>query len=588
MFRPLKRAFQGHPLASDLVTVLALGGFALFFGLGNAKLWDRDEPRNARCAKEMMDRSDWVVPTFNGKLRTHKPVLTYWIMIGSYTLFGVNEFAARFGSAMLGVGTLLCTYLMGRRLAGREVGLIASLLLACAIMFQVASRAATPDGPLIFCVTAALTAFVLAATKPAAEDDGGATFAMPSRWQMGVVYLVLGLAVLAKGPVGIVLPGCTMLAFLTLAPWLENESIRFNRRSLESGFVHFLRAEIGMRPLMGLALVSLVAAPWYVAVGMATDGEFLRGFFLEHNLRRATETMEGHRGNVFFYPLTILAGFFPGSIFMLPTLIESIRDLRRRARYTTAILFCGLWIGAFVGAFSLAGTKLPSYVTPCYPAVAIAVAITVARWIAGKEKTHVWGVVAGVVLLAVGAIGMVVLGRELHQRLPEKLYLVVALSPLVIGGIVATIMSAMQNHRSAFGATIAAGITLAVGVWGWGAGELNDARSVASVLGPIAGDASRKSTLAVRCLEASYVFYSDREFVEIGDLNMEPAAKAALEAAEFDRVLARASDVASFPPSFQRNYQEVAQTGVFLKEDRLVLFERIESVARNPVQTVPK
>src|SRR5262245_36676038 len=105
MLEQWTRFWKQGSTAGDLLLVAVVGVLAIFFGLGDAKLWDRDEPRNARCAKEMMDRGDWVVPTFNGQLRTHKPALTYWIMIASYRTFGVNEFAARFGSASLGIGT---------------------------------------------------------------------------------------------------------------------------------------------------------------------------------------------------------------------------------------------------------------------------------------------------------------------------------------------------------------------------------------------------------------------------------------------------------------------------------------------------
>ena len=88
---------------------LALLASTVFFvNLGTPKLWDRDEPRNARCASEMLERSDWIVPTFNGELRTHKPVLLYWLMMSSFRLFGTTEFAARFWSATLSVGTVMC------------------------------------------------------------------------------------------------------------------------------------------------------------------------------------------------------------------------------------------------------------------------------------------------------------------------------------------------------------------------------------------------------------------------------------------------------------------------------------------------
>src|SRR3954468_20902218 len=88
------------------VTLLvALSALTFFTNLGVPALWDRDEPRNAGCAREMLARGDWGVPMFNGELRTPKPVLLYWLMMPAYAAFGDPEFAARFWSAALGVGT---------------------------------------------------------------------------------------------------------------------------------------------------------------------------------------------------------------------------------------------------------------------------------------------------------------------------------------------------------------------------------------------------------------------------------------------------------------------------------------------------
>ncbi len=90
-----------------VVLLLAACWAVFFLNLGGPKLWDRDEPRNAGCAKEMMQRGDWVTPIFNGELREQKPVLLYWLMMSAYTMFGFGEFGARFWSAA--DGSAACT-----------------------------------------------------------------------------------------------------------------------------------------------------------------------------------------------------------------------------------------------------------------------------------------------------------------------------------------------------------------------------------------------------------------------------------------------------------------------------------------------
>src|SRR5437762_2744228 len=114
----------------DQACVAAVALVVFFTNLGGPKLWDDDEPRNAACAREMLERGDPIVPTFNHQWRTDKPALLYWLMMGSYTVFGANEFAARFPSAVLGLSTALLVYHLGRLLFRREVGLWAGLVMA--------------------------------------------------------------------------------------------------------------------------------------------------------------------------------------------------------------------------------------------------------------------------------------------------------------------------------------------------------------------------------------------------------------------------------------------------------------------------
>ena len=160
----------------------------------------------------MLQREGWVTPYFNGELRTHKPVLLYWLMMAAYWAFGVNEFGARFWSAALAVGTVVTTYHIGRRLFNAQVGLWAGLILASSLMFDVGARAATPDSVLIFLVTLSLLVYVYG-TFGQRETDGdqfdkhGKGNFFPCQWMVvATMYAVMGLAILAKGPVGLVLP----------------------------------------------------------------------------------------------------------------------------------------------------------------------------------------------------------------------------------------------------------------------------------------------------------------------------------------------------------------------------------------------
>src|SRR6185295_4613278 len=151
-----RRSFTHH------ILLIAVASLVFFTNLGRMRLMDRDEPRNAGCAAEMLARHDWVVPTFNAELRTHKPVLTYWFMMTAYSVFGVNEFGARFWSAILGIGTVLMTYHIGRRLFNPTVGLWAGLVTSTSLWFAIAARIATPDSIFVFFSTLPIFIYVLA------------------------------------------------------------------------------------------------------------------------------------------------------------------------------------------------------------------------------------------------------------------------------------------------------------------------------------------------------------------------------------------------------------------------------------------
>ena len=304
----------------DAIAVFIVAAFILLLNLGGPKLWDRDEPRNAGCAREMLERNDWVVPYFNGELRTHKPILLYWLLMASYSLFGVSEFAARLPSSLLAIGTVLMTFQMARLVFDQIVARWAAVILATFVMFPVVGRAATPDSSLIFFSTAALAAFLHSYHRDLQRVvSKPCTSAGFHHWESAAtIYGLMGAAVLAKGPVGFVMP-TAVIGMFCLIKRLEpsnangsNDSGRLfscMRGPVAKTFVqilrpfhptHFLKTYWSMRPVTGIFITLLVAAPWYVWVGIRTDGVWLQEFFGEHNVGRAMRSMEGHSGSPFF------------------------------------------------------------------------------------------------------------------------------------------------------------------------------------------------------------------------------------------------------------------------------------------------
>ena len=365
-------------LESRQQIAVVLAAFIVFFtALGRPYLWDEDEPKNAECAREMYEAGNWAVPQFNYELRTDKPILLYWLMLAAYHVGGVTEFTARFWSAALAVGTTLLTYHLGRRLYRAEVGLWAGLAIATCMMFAVSGRAATPDSTLIFFTTLTLYLFV---------RFGGVEAGLLRRGGYTAMYAAMGCAVLAKGPVGIALPGGIMGLFLLCrsqqtanATSQETSTSGVWYRRWLSNIVQALAprriaaAAWSLRPLTLLFVVGAIALPWYITVGVKTDGAWLAGFLGKHNVSRFTGAMEGHSGPVVYYIVAVMIGFFPWSCLLPIGVYRLVRRLRDGAadesRATDTFLAC--WAGLYIAFFSLAGTKLPSYVLPCYPALAL-------------------------------------------------------------------------------------------------------------------------------------------------------------------------------------------------------------------------
>lgn len=391
--------------------VAAMAAIVLLPNLGGPPLWDDDEPRNAACSLAMHASGDWVVPTFRGQLRIEKPVLVNWLQLAGFAVAGVNETGARIASALLTIGTCLLTALIAGRAFRAEVGLWAGIVMATCLWSGIGGRAATPDAALVFSTTLAFWLFVRGCCVPTADGTGWRDGRVClSRCTAAGIGVACGLAVLAKGPVGFALP---LLGIGAFCWWqaLRDPGRTGSRmaRLMASTSETFRDLRL---PLLCLAATA-VAAPWYVLVCLRTDGEWLRGFFLVHNVARFAAPMEGHSGSALLYfPLVILVGMFPWSM-------ASLLVVRHAAQSTTdsagmRLMVC--WIAAWVIPFSMSGTKLPGYVWPAYPAIAAVVACFVADWIRRPAPaTDRWMRVAWTCLAISGialAIGLPIVSRR--------------------------------------------------------------------------------------------------------------------------------------------------------------------------------
>lgn len=403
------------------ILVAAVAGLSFLGWLGSTRLWDDDEPKNGVCGQEMFERGDWIVPTFNGTLRTDKPILIYWCMLAAFNAIGVSELAIRLPSALAGVGTVVLTFHLGRLLFDRRIGLIASCLLTSALMFAVLARAATPDSLLILWITASLTCFVAGvaarrgghfsgdAANPRGPVESVCEHGLPTAaWIL--MYVAIGVAVLAKGPIGVVMPLGIIASFLLFfdSPISPTANANWWRRCV----AYFAPQRIWtiaktLHIFTGAVIVALIALPWYVAVALQTHGEWVTGFLGTHNIGRFMQPLEHHRGLPIYYPIAIMIGFFPASMFLPVALWSSISTVRKDGsgrRGSAAFLLC--WIACYVGFFTVAATKLPNYVVPCYPALAIVTAAWLIQVIDRQAIVRAWHLWVGYGASAILGLGV--------------------------------------------------------------------------------------------------------------------------------------------------------------------------------------
>src|SRR5438309_906058 len=332
-------------LLLQLGLVLGVCYFFFFFGLGAFGLVGADEPRYAQIAREMLARHDWIVPTLNGRPWLEKPVLLYWKVMSSYTLFGVEAWAARVPAAMHATALVVAGFAFMRR-------------------FRYASEL---DAAMILASSAGMIGFGRGASTDMLLSAPFA-MAMLSWWtwrQSGrkllllAFYGLLGVGALAKGPVA---PALAVLVVGGYAACCRDGKI-------------FLRS----LSFPGLLLFFAIALPWYWLAQHRVP-QFFRVFFLEHNLERFGTNLYQHSQPFWYYLPVFLLAALPWTWFTLMAMARAGRNaverLRTKAPAETAgdeglDVFLLVWMAVPILFFSISRSKLPGYILPSIPAAAL-------------------------------------------------------------------------------------------------------------------------------------------------------------------------------------------------------------------------
>jgi 4-amino-4-deoxy-L-arabinose transferase-like glycosyltransferase len=388
------------------IILAALTVFVYFFGL-TIPLVGPDEPRYAEVAREMFERGDWITPTLGGFNWFEKPALLYWLQIASYRIFGVSEFAARFGSTLFGFGTVASLWILGRSLdlrpprqGARAFADWLALIAASTIGLIVFSRAASFDIVLTFPMTASLVGFFV--------FESAAPRSSRSRAWLGLFafYFFIGAALLAKGLVGIVFP-VSIVAFYYVLSW------KMPGRKFFYGLV--------WGPFVAFAVSALWYAPMYARHGYG----FIDEFIVQHHFQRYTSNKYFHPQpfHFFFWVLPLMT--IPWLPFFLAGIWRFVKeglnpgDSETRSggvgsegakQFAALQRFAASWILIPLVFFSFSGSKLPGYILPAVPAATIFAAVSVWRFVDANRgrRLMVQALAAVTFMVVIGLLAFVV------------------------------------------------------------------------------------------------------------------------------------------------------------------------------------
>jgi 4-amino-4-deoxy-L-arabinose transferase-like glycosyltransferase len=498
-------------------------------------------------------------------------------------------------------------------------------------MFAVLARAVKVDSLLILFDTLAMLVFVNATFRPRRDSEDstdGPQLRHPGHYYpqstLAVIamFALMGAAVLGKGPVGLVLPTAVIGMFLllvrlpkavahTAGPWPEPRlqwkprplalaagwlvvGVLLLKLSPEMGLValtllafhlflrplpifrpfaprHFLATCWYMRPITALLAAGVVALPWHVWVGWR-DFSWIEGFYWKSNLERATSALEGHGGSaLLYYPLAVAIGFLPWSMFLAPVLIGWTKRIRRGDRWGVGYVLLACWLGVYLVVFSIASTKLPNYVVPAFPALALATACYLFHLRRAVNVSAAWWPQVAMGVFAVsGAALIVALPIAAHVFVPGEEWLgAVGLLPLVGAAVCWVLFRRGQTNAAVVsfaGCAALLVVTLLAGV----AQRVDRHQPIHGILAEISSHGDQPQIAAFGCLEPTWVFYNGRTIPVIS--NDKDQRVADYLAGHRDRFLITTQDgYERLKPDLPAGARILVRTPYFLKAKELVV-----------------
>jgi 4-amino-4-deoxy-L-arabinose transferase-like glycosyltransferase len=407
-----------------LAALVAIVWVCFFFRLGGVPFLGKDEPRYAEVAREMLVTGDWITPRLAGHTWFEKPALPYWAMAAGYAVLGVSEGAARFGMALMAALAVAVVYLAARRAAGPKRAAVAAAVLATSALWFAFARGASFDMPLSATMAAALGCVY--------AWDTAKTARARLAWAAGAGAWA-GASMLAKGLAGPLLLGMIVAAYALVAG-------------------SWRRVRAGDVALAALACAA-VAGVWYGPVWSVNGDVFIQEFFVDHHFKRYLTNRFHHPQPVWFYPVIVLAGLLPWSFFLLGGLRSLAGVLKRRpvTDDERLVWLAAVWVAVPVIFFSFSTSKLPGYILPVFPGLALLVAWAIER---GEEEARGrWAYPLAALTVAGLGVGLAIYAAD---KLAAPAWEVVAVATPLLVAAAAVAVAWWRGRRPAAVWTVAA------------------------------------------------------------------------------------------------------------------------------------
>ncbi|WP_114689424.1 ArnT family glycosyltransferase [Polynucleobacter necessarius] len=481
---------QSSALHPGKILLLVIIYALLWFGTLNYRhLIPSDEGRYAEIAREMLVTGDWITPRYNGYKYFEKPPLQAWATAGAFQVFGIGDWQARLWTALTGFLTILLVGFTGARIYNARAGWLAAVVLASSPMWVISGHFNSLDMGLSAFLVAALCSLLTAQTSHNKNS---------CRNWMWACWVFMALATLSKGVIGAAIPAMVCIAYsLSTLDWKI-----WTRLRLFSGSILFLA----------------ITAPWFVLVAQR-DPQFLEFFFIHEHLQRFTQDAHSRTGPIYYFVPLLLIGLLPW-ILQVPGSIAQAWSERRREFSAGWLLAC--WFGVIFAFFSVSRSKLPGYIIPVFPALALLIGNRLDRLLGHTNIMAFPWKLQTIGFTILGCAGFLFLDAIGKQARPDEIEAYAQYTYWVIAALVALVSfsayAAWQSKRNGIQSVVsfACGFFLCAIIAGTGHETLGRAVSGIDLVERVKTTIPEKVNFySVRLLDHTVPFYLGRPMIMV-------------------------------------------------------------------------